>query len=156
MSVRRQRRALERRVFLTQTLSQHFRTPLFENCSLFDLPNWRFEGFEWRNAQRAAIPDVPRRPIAARDKDNMSLLDSRAFLYVWCMKSSVPWIISHRTGVENAVRVFVKRRTSKNEDWRKMATHREVGVGDFVLLDKIDLENFMKNLELRWVDFYLI
>lgn len=27
----------------------------------------------------------------------------------------------------------------------------EVGVGDFVLLDKIDIENFMRNLELRWV-----
>ncbi|KAJ8977280.1 hypothetical protein NQ317_006808 [Molorchus minor] len=30
-----------------------------------------------------------------------------------------------------------------------MAMQREVGVGDFVLLDKIDLDNFMKNLELR-------
>lgn len=25
----------------------------------------------------------------------------------------------------------------------------EVGVGDFVLLDKIDIDNFMRNLELR-------
>lgn len=30
-----------------------------------------------------------------------------------------------------------------------MAHQGEVGVGDFVLLDKIDIENFMKNLELR-------
>lgn len=30
-----------------------------------------------------------------------------------------------------------------------MAAAREVGVGDFVLMDKIDLDNFMKNLELR-------
>lgn len=30
-----------------------------------------------------------------------------------------------------------------------MAMQREVGVGDFVLLDKIDLDNFMKNLEQR-------
>lgn len=25
----------------------------------------------------------------------------------------------------------------------------EVGVGDFVLMDKIDIDNFMRNLELR-------
>ncbi|XP_018562187.1 myosin-IA isoform X2 [Anoplophora glabripennis] len=31
-----------------------------------------------------------------------------------------------------------------------MAMQREVGVGDFVLMDKIDLENFMQNLELRF------
>ncbi|XP_044253205.1 unconventional myosin ID-like [Tribolium madens] len=31
-----------------------------------------------------------------------------------------------------------------------MQMQREVGVGDFVLLDKIDLDNFMKNLELRF------
>lgn len=31
-----------------------------------------------------------------------------------------------------------------------MAMQREVGVGDFVLLDKIDLDNFMKNLEQRY------
>jgi hypothetical protein len=30
-----------------------------------------------------------------------------------------------------------------------MATQREVGVGDFVLLEKIDVDSFMKNLELR-------
>lgn len=30
-----------------------------------------------------------------------------------------------------------------------MAMQREVGVGDFVLMDKIDLDNFMKNLEQR-------
>lgn len=27
----------------------------------------------------------------------------------------------------------------------------EVGVGDFVLMDKIDIDNFMRNLELRLV-----
>ncbi|XP_030751648.1 unconventional myosin ID isoform X2 [Sitophilus oryzae] len=31
-----------------------------------------------------------------------------------------------------------------------MATTREVGVGDFVLMDKIDLDNFMENLQLRF------
>ncbi|CAH1988239.1 unnamed protein product [Acanthoscelides obtectus] len=31
-----------------------------------------------------------------------------------------------------------------------MAMQREVGVGDFVLLDKIDLDSFMKNLQLRF------
>ncbi|CAG9773885.1 unnamed protein product [Ceutorhynchus assimilis] len=31
-----------------------------------------------------------------------------------------------------------------------MATTREVGVGDFVLMDKIDLDNFMQNLEIRF------
>lgn len=30
-----------------------------------------------------------------------------------------------------------------------MAMQKEVGVGDFVLMDKIDLEHFMKNIELR-------
>lgn len=30
-----------------------------------------------------------------------------------------------------------------------MATTKEVGVGDFVLMDKIDMEHFMKNLEVR-------
>lgn len=30
-----------------------------------------------------------------------------------------------------------------------MATQKEVGVGDFVLLDTIDTESFMKNLKLR-------
>lgn len=32
-----------------------------------------------------------------------------------------------------------------------MAMQSEVGVGDFVLMDKIDIDNFMKNLELRQV-----
>ncbi|XP_017774628.1 PREDICTED: myosin-IA [Nicrophorus vespilloides] len=36
-----------------------------------------------------------------------------------------------------------------------MATHREVGVGDFVLLDKIDLDHFMKNLEMRFRNGYI-
>ncbi|GLV32974.1 Myosin 31DF [Carabus blaptoides fortunei] len=31
-----------------------------------------------------------------------------------------------------------------------MATHKEVGVGDFVLMDEINIENFMRNLELRF------
>lgn len=31
-----------------------------------------------------------------------------------------------------------------------MAGHKEVGVGDFVLMDKIDIDSFMKNLELRF------
>lgn len=31
-----------------------------------------------------------------------------------------------------------------------MTTPQPVGVGDFVLLDKIDLENFMQNLEIRY------
>lgn len=34
-----------------------------------------------------------------------------------------------------------------------MATQKEVGVGDFVLLDTIDIESFMRNLKLRWVQF---
>lgn len=36
-----------------------------------------------------------------------------------------------------------------------MSTQQPVGVGDFVLLDKIDLENFMNNLELRYALLYL-
>lgn len=32
-----------------------------------------------------------------------------------------------------------------------MVNQGEVGVGDFVLMDKIDIDNFMENLELRWV-----
>lgn len=36
-----------------------------------------------------------------------------------------------------------------------MATQKEVGVGDFVLMDKIDLENFMTNLELRFKNGYI-
>ncbi|KAF5295154.1 hypothetical protein FQR65_LT10542 [Abscondita terminalis] len=31
-----------------------------------------------------------------------------------------------------------------------MNTQKEVGVGDFVLLDKIDIDNFMRNLEIRF------
>ncbi|XP_022906681.1 unconventional myosin ID isoform X2 [Onthophagus taurus] len=36
-----------------------------------------------------------------------------------------------------------------------MATTKEVGVGDFVLLDKIDIDNFMKNLEQRFKHNYI-
>ncbi|XP_050497892.1 unconventional myosin ID isoform X1 [Diabrotica virgifera virgifera] len=36
-----------------------------------------------------------------------------------------------------------------------MAMQREVGVGDFVLMDKIDLDNFMKNIELRFKNGFI-
>ncbi|KAI4456265.1 myosin [Holotrichia oblita] len=36
-----------------------------------------------------------------------------------------------------------------------MATQKEVGVGDFVLLDKIDIDHFMQNLELRFKNGYI-
>ena len=31
-----------------------------------------------------------------------------------------------------------------------MALHTNVGLGDFILMEKIDMEQFIKNLKIRW------
>lgn len=38
--------------------------------------------------------------------------------------------------------------------WSAMAMQKEAGVGDFVLMDTIDLDSFMRNLELRYCSVF--
>lgn len=47
--------------------------------------------------------------------------------------------------------LWLKRAINKNYQIPNMATQKEVGVGDFVLMDKIDIDSFMKNLKLRYL-----
>lgn len=61
------------------------------------------------------------------------------------------WFVKVRMSAIDKKIFWIKKLMQLKQYGTIMTTHKEVGVGDFVLLDKIDLENFMKNLHLRWV-----